>query len=1521
MAHLLRTIGLLFVIYAVILVAPSCAKRNRKGRKSKEGYVPPKKVPVPPTVVHVPPKEVPVPPKKVPVPPTVVYVPPKEVPVPPKVVYVPPKEVPVPPKEVYVPPKGGDYAPSTGGDYAPPAGDDYAPPKGGDYVPAKKCCENAVLTNGRCVCKPNYYGSSTHPCVQPCWDKCGINTRCDVNTFKCYCKDGFIGDPSKGCHVPCHGKCVENASCNPDTDKCECNEGLVGDGTVRCFEPSKIVFAKETYTVSESVSTLTVEVLRQGGTIGVVAVTFKATDGTAIHGADFFNSHGTIVFGEGVSTQYITIYIVDDSIYEQSETCDLTLVSVSVGGEIGEPSTTTITITDNDDACGGKCGPHSHCDVPIQQCHCDKGYVEDPYHGGCTLPCGGRCCTNAYCNTKDNRCYCNEGYYGTPTVNCYQPCKGACKANAICGKDNKCYCKTGFYGNPYEGCYPPCRGLCGTNARCDISTQTCVCNGGFFGNPLEHCDKAAVIGIAQATYSVNENAGFVVITVTRTGSTFGTIFASWKTSDITATHGNDYGGGEGVIRFVDGEESTTIRIFIVNDKIYETDETFSVSLTHVSVGGVLGIHIQTVVTIVDDDEPCGGPCPPNTHCDEKTQTCVCNKGYISDHYGGCQLPCGGRCCTNAHCDYHDNTCKCNTGYIGIPTVACNLPCKGACKANAYCASNRCVCKTGYYGNPYEGCYLPCRNLCKGNAVCDLSTHTCRCIQGYWGDPLKGCTKPGSFVFAQTTYTVQENVGIVSITVNRVGSSFGAVKVTWATKDGSAVHGNDFVNTAGAIWFASGEVSRTISIFIISDNIFEKEESFTVSLTSISIGTLTTSTVATIIIKDDDPSCGGPCPAHSHCDVVSQKCVCDHGYHLDANYGGCILPCGGRCCANAYCDAHYNQCKCNTGFIGIGTIGCYKPCKGACKLNAYCGKDNRCCCKPGFYGDPYDGCTEACKGLCKENTRCDIPTQTCQCLPGFYGDPLMGCGKPGQFVFAKSSYSVTEGAGSVTVTVNRIGSSSGGVAVTWATTDISATSLVDYFNTQGVLFFADGVITKTITFTIYADKVYEVDEQFQVTLLSVVPAGGLGSLTITTVTIINDDAACGGPCPVNSYCDKISQKCICNKGYILFHGSCVIPCGGKCCANAYCSHKDNQCHCNSGYIGTPTQKCYIPCNNACTDYAYCGKDNKCHCKTGYYGNPYSKCHLPCHDLCKKYSKCDLVTQQCVCLPGYFGNPKEECHGASVFVLVQSSYAVSESITQVVIQVKRTGSSSGSVKVTWTATDLTAIHGQDYANSGGILYFNDGDVFKTITIHILNDEKFEADEQFAVTLTHVTAGGVLGVLRKATVTIENDDKRCGGKCVFNAHCDEASDKCICNKGLVGDGTVKCDLPCGGHCGAYPHSHCNYKTNKCECDDKYHGDPYHGGCICTNGGHTGGSYGGGNTGGSYGSTGGSHTGGNYGGGNTGGGYGSTGGSYGSTGGSHTGGSYGSTGGSNTGGSYGGGNAGGNYGPAGGSHTGGSY
>ncbi|XP_069114317.1 multiple epidermal growth factor-like domains protein 10 [Argopecten irradians] len=329
---------------------------------------------------------------------------------------------------------------------------------------------------------------------------------------------------------------------------------------------------------------------------------------------------------------------------------------------------------------------------------CDIGYF-------ISEPCGGLCCANAYCNEEDNKCYCNKGYYGVPTVNCYKPCKDLCGTNSYCGKHNTCYCNDGFYGNPYFGCYPACHGLCKTNAKCDIPTQKCVCNEGFFGNPYKICEKPGIIQFEKPEYSVIENVGVVVIKVIRTGSTYAGVHVTWTSHDVTAKQGSDYIGSQGKIYFGTGVTSVEIIIPITNDMMYEKIETFSLSLTFIEPGAVFGQLITTVVSIEDNDAPCGGPCPQYSKCDPPSQKCVCIKGYIKTYYGGCELPCKGLCCANAYCDARDNRCKCNPGYWGIGTVKCFKPCNDACGSYALCGKdNKCYCEQGYYGNPYKGCY-------------------------------------------------------------------------------------------------------------------------------------------------------------------------------------------------------------------------------------------------------------------------------------------------------------------------------------------------------------------------------------------------------------------------------------------------------------------------------------------------------------------------------------------------------------------------------------------------------------------------------------------------------------------------------------------------------------------------------------------------------------------------------------------------------------------------------------------------
>ena len=111
---------------------------------------------------------------------------------------------------------------------------------------------------------------------------------------------------------------------------------------------------------------------------------------------------------------------------------------------------------------------------------------------------------------------------------------------------------------------------------------------------------------------------------------------------------------------------------------------------------------------------------------------------------------------------------------------------------------------------------------------------------------------------------------------------------------------------------------------------------------------------------------------------------------------------------------------------------------------------------------------------------------------------------GQIEFAAATYSVAEGAGSVTLDVRRVAGSAGAVTVDYATVAETATSDVDYTYTSGTLTFAAGVTQLTVQVPILDDSSIEPAETFRVDLAN--PSGGatLGAQTTAVVTIGDDD---------------------------------------------------------------------------------------------------------------------------------------------------------------------------------------------------------------------------------------------------------------------------------------------------------------------------------------------------------------------------------------------------------------------------------
>lgn len=130
------------------------------------------------------------------------------------------------------------------------------------------------------------------------------------------------------------------------------------------------------------------------------------------------------------------------------------------------------------------------------------------------------------------------------------------------------------------------------------------------------------------------------------------------------------------------------------------------------------------------------------------------------------------------------------------------------------------------------------------------------------------------------YTVMENVGQFEVRVVREGGDVNQVlMVDYATEDGTANAGDDYISARGTLTFTPGIIEKAFSLQVIDDDVFEEDEHFYVRLSNLRMGQsngeaapapsrrlstkqqllattpqLVSPSVATVMILDDD-HCG------------------------------------------------------------------------------------------------------------------------------------------------------------------------------------------------------------------------------------------------------------------------------------------------------------------------------------------------------------------------------------------------------------------------------------------------------------------------------------------------------------------------------------------------------------------------------------------------------------------------------------------------------------------------------------------
>jgi hypothetical protein len=111
---------------------------------------------------------------------------------------------------------------------------------------------------------------------------------------------------------------------------------------------------------------------------------------------------------------------------------------------------------------------------------------------------------------------------------------------------------------------------------------------------------------------------------------------------------------------------------------------------------------------------------------------------------------------------------------------------------------------------------------------------------------------GTLQFNASTYTSPENNAIATITVTRTGGSAGLTTVSYATSDGTATAGTDYLATSGTLSFDPGVTTRTFGVQIINDSTSEPDETINLTLSNVQgSGDPGTPATAVLTITNDD----------------------------------------------------------------------------------------------------------------------------------------------------------------------------------------------------------------------------------------------------------------------------------------------------------------------------------------------------------------------------------------------------------------------------------------------------------------------------------------------------------------------------------------------------------------------------------------------------------------------------------------------------------------------------------------------
>ncbi len=329
-------------------------------------------------------------------------------------------------------------------------------------------------------------------------------------------------------------------------------------------------------------------------------------------------------------------------------------------------------------------------------------------------------------------------------------------------------------------------------------------------------NDTAVLSIADASKAEGDvGVSVVQVSVTLDLPSDRTVTVEYATASVTATAGVDYIEDTGTVTFAPGDTSETIDIDIVGDTIDEANESFEIHLSNVTNAGTA--DTTATVMIIDDDTAVLGIADAQVAEDGGQVTLTVSTLTAADRVMTVNVATADGTAT-APADYT----AVNTQLIFAPGV-----------------TSQQVVVTILDDETVEG---------DESFTVNLSGATIATI----GDGSATVTITDDDVPQVSVNSVSALEGsALTFTLSLDRSSPFVASVDYATANDTATAGSDYVSTSGTATFAANQMTATVVVQSIQDELHEGLETFTLTLsnpTMLSLG----EAVGVGTIEDNDP---------------------------------------------------------------------------------------------------------------------------------------------------------------------------------------------------------------------------------------------------------------------------------------------------------------------------------------------------------------------------------------------------------------------------------------------------------------------------------------------------------------------------------------------------------------------------------------------------------------------------------------------------------------------------------------------